>query len=869
MQNIDLLPKIFFCGISSHSILNNEIFYHRFPESDFKLLVRQEIKYLTETEILEIFRYLQEKNGCNEAQGVDVFQVLKQVVRELLMIRDSQPECRYEELFRWRNLTRYIGEDLAISAFLADLTEREGVIWTDFEWKTVITHDNMQLKQILKRGMTDNHFHLFGSAPAFRLSWLNLMNFPANTRYVSALHKIDGTRRMQHSHYRRDFCEDSLELLHLKAALLRLVLFIYLRLAEVENWERVQALLSKVDEIKAYLTDPTSLILEKGKLQMEINRFRSAAAFRSPVNRIDYALYGCDRHSINHDFEGERRLLYQMLTGHVRNRKIPDILVNWFYAYLVIKGKFYEELVQINETIGFENFSIYTAHRYGFLLTEFDMKNVVQHAVIGSWEKGSLRGIELRITPAFSICHNRELIRKFDAYISEKVSSEQLKRIYYVFHFPKREDSLLKAKHGLVYNYRHRAYRERLHRQGEELILFRKTAPKEAARVLGIDACSMEIRCRPEVFAPVFRKLTAHVMPLPNIYRVKQWKITYHVGEEFLDLADGLRAIDEAILFLNMRNGDRLGHAMALGQDVCKWYTYKHNEISLSKEEYLDNVVWLYHKLLEFNIQSCETLKGYLRIQFEYYFYEIYGRFLDKRFIAAVSEHVNRIEHKHRDNIMDNEPYTFFDINVYYEAWKLRGDDPVLYEKGYYENRFRHLEPYLENSYSDPRVLRERNVKADFLYFYYHYSADVRHAGAQKLIIKVPDIYVEGVEKVQRAMQQRVADLGICIEANPSSNYLISTMQQYEDHPIRNLFNMGLTMDQNQTADSPQMHISINTDDKGVFQTSLENEFALMGCAMEQIKDENGNRIYQRQMVYEWLDRIREFGNQQSFYEES
>lgn len=51
--------------------------------------------------------------------------------------------------------------------------------------------------------------------------------------------------------------------------------------------------------------------------------------------------------------------------------------------------------------------------------------------------------------------------------------------------------------------------------------------------------------------------------------------MTYHVGEEWKDVADGLRAIDEAILFLNMGNGDRLGHATVLGIDIEDWYQKK------------------------------------------------------------------------------------------------------------------------------------------------------------------------------------------------------------------------------------------------------------------------------------------------------
>ena len=40
-----------------------------------------------------------------------------------------------------------------------------------------------------------------------------------------------------------------------------------------------------------------------------------------------------------------------------------------------------------------------------------------------------------------------------------------------------------------------------------------------------------------------------------------------------------------------------------------------------------------------------------------------------------------------------------------------------------------------------------------------------------------------------------------------------------------------------------------------------------MVCALEQMKDNEGQYIYQKQMVYDWLERIRQNGNQQSFLE--
>ena len=78
-----------------------------------------------------------------------------------------------------------------------------------------------------------------------------------------------------------------------------------------------------------------------------------------------------------------------------------------------------------------------------------------------------------------------------------------------------------------------------------------------------------------------------------------------------------------------------------------------------------------------------------------------------------------------------------------------------------------------------------------------------------------------------------------------------------------NLYNLGLNhVDHDGCA---QMFVSINTDDKGVFHTSLENEYALMASAVEHMTDDNGKRIHSPQEVYDWLDRIRRMGNQQAF----
>ena len=68
-----------------------------------------------------------------------------------------------------------------------------------------------------------------------------------------------------------------------------------------------------------------------------------------------------------------------------------------------------------------------------------------------------------------------------------------------------------------------------------------------------------------------------------------------------------------------------------------------------------------------------------------------------------------------------------------------------------------------------------------------------------------------------------------------------------------------------QTVPGMSLSVSINTDDQGVFDTLLENEYALMVLALEKAKDEEGNKLYDIEDIYEWLNYVREMGIEQSF----
>lgn len=61
------------------------------------------------------------------------------------------------------------------------------------------------------------------------------------------------------------------------------------------------------------------------------------------------------------------------------------------------------------------------------------------------------------------------------------------------------------------------------------------------------------------------------------------------------------------------------------------------------------------------------------------------------------------------------------------------------------------------------------------------------------------------------------------------------------------------------------LSVSINTDDQGVFDTLLENEYALMTLALKKAIGEENHLLYDLEDIYEWIDYVRRMGIEQTF----
>lgn len=785
----------------------------------------------------------------NKDSGRGLFHFIAKVSNKFLTYNGRDVLCKYEQILRWRDISFQLGQDLFTMAYLAKQDYDFGKTTHFFAWSPIIKTDNRRLHSILDRGTAENHFHLGGSTQLFMLNWLCLMNhisdrskdFKKLKEYLdnNDSNKINGVSR--NSLYRDCMI----------AAYIRLYLF-----------SKTHGEMFYDNENKK-LEDVDSRYV--GKLQRAINEFQFYYASKCGYGYLDYAYEKSIAEQNDNDnrlLVGERKFLYDCFRNIFEN-KLSEKEVNYFLIYLKIKQKFRNELVQTNERIGFHNFCLYQ-DRKEYFIEDFPkyQHELIRLAINSTLREQNIVSLEARICPKSSLGKNIKAIKEndFHAKIKDSVDDIDIDEFFEKRKNPKKSVKSVDVKHFYVLHFpkipetnefkydveRNVKLRKNTAIQTKALIELLESEQSIKYRVRGIDACTHEINCRPEVFGEAFRYLTNVNIHKKDSLIIEDMPIvmnaTYHAGEDFLDIADGLRAIDEAMLFCGLKRGSRLGHALALGLDVPSYYKLKNKKLILYKHDIMDNIVWLVGKAAQYNVCISSALKSKLEEKFNELYNEIY------------------------DNIIE-DTITMWD---YYNAWKLRGDNPKLYLLSEAEFKARvENTPILQSEFyklngAVPNNLR-LNRKSKQLYYNFHYSKNVREKGNVNDIFEVDDEYVKLVQAIQKKMQFDIARQGIAIECNPSSNYLISVIQRYDNHPIVKLNNSMLTYDNEELRQCPQISVSVNTDDQGVFDTFLENEYALLALALEKCKDENGKEKYSPAMVYDWIDHIRQLGLEQAF----
>lgn len=392
--------------------------------------------------------------------------------------------------------------------------------------------------------------------------------------------------------------------------------------------------------------------------------------------------------------------------------------------------------------------------------------------------------------PHFSLSEILQLVRSFENGKSENgrevvPRSERRLRLGLVVHFIKRTDLSERERFkegGLDPVCRDSKARREADQAARALVVLINKTTGLSEIIRGVDAASNERHAGPEVFAQVFRRMR----------RAGIKRFTYHVGEDFVHIASGLRAINEAVRFLDLSAGCRIGHGTAAGLIPEKWWSSVGGSVIQTLEDRLDDLVFAWGTL---------THQGIL---------------LDR--LPRLDSEIRRLSMQiWHDPLLTPE--------LLLRAWNMRHIDPIVRTYGNYDvDRDRDNEiKMFQNS-----KLQEPDAHAQFLR---------RHGVAvskEALLRSVKPILItqgtdildpEVLEALQSATLKQLQERRVAIETLPSSNVRISIHQSYDDHHAVGWLGYGRSFG--------PTSVVIGSDDPGIFATNLRGEYAHLLRALE------------------------------------
>lgn len=402
----------------------------------------------------------------------------------------------------------------------------------------------------------------------------------------------------------------------------------------------------------------------------------------------------------------------------------------------------------------------------------------------------------------------------------------------------------------------------------------------------GLDVAGDENALRIEWFAPVLRWMRSHIHAHREGHvATPGFHLSIHAGEDYAHPLSGMRHVDETVRFCEMRSGDRLGHALALGIAPQDWVN-RQGDMILPVDEHLDNLVWLWHYACELGgrVELASRVIHRLERRIARFAREVDWCGALKT-IELLAPSTSTRSAAAKTGVMPSPDLLF-------DAWQLRRNCHFQFEQNHpVELRDRKLTA----SVPDYQRLAMSKVSMDLqgegeqsateLYLLRHMTISAGRSQSPRTVI------VEAADKGKRhelasrhgensdaplrdyetpeelefmhALQDYLLDeydrKGLIIETNPTSNVYVARLEHYGEHPIfrwnppdeRKLRDGG---DYNRFGlRRGPMRVLINTDDPGIMPTTLRTEFELLREAAIDLG-------YSRTVAEEWLERLRQYG---------
>ncbi|MET7021326.1 hypothetical protein [Bacillus mycoides] len=742
----------------------------------------------------------------------------------------------------WNSLNRIFTTDILVIIYLLDNGMQDERYLKGYY--SHVSLEDIELNQVLQKGISETHMH-FSAGGNFTLNWQTLMS--PTRKYISQSAENDFL-------YTNELIGVDFNLYKytLAMASLRLLLGNFLKSSQ-------NSLSHKLGLDKFYNVFFNKIPINENEAASTLSFLNSIATgeeltkdreyyfnlyegvkdilnieLKTPSNNLKWNTYLAVK-DILHSVIGsygeyttvENVFIFRCLRYMKLINQNDTLFHKLFWQYIRIKNERFKLEIQKNNIKGLEYFKSYIERATDTV--EIDESDVgkwglILHTIV---HKSSIKKLELRITVGKgNTVHEKinSLVKKlksfFKAYeqvVKDFILEERLApQIGIVIHFIKEEDTSLglncwhddkKKRHFYDLQYRY-------HMEMEAVNELRESVPGLADYLIGIDAANLETNTEPWVFAPVYKKARnsdSHKLVYYDdpVKTIRNLGFTYHVGEDFRHMITGLRHIDEVIEHFQYRSGDRIGHGIVLGVSATKWAN-KHKVVVLPKNEYLDNMLWVWGMNREHNL---------------------------KMHLESLELKILKIAEQIYTNLAG--------IDVY-KLWKN------------YRSKFNYSNLNNEGStdcstIQCPLVNQVGMTMWDVTALEYAQHCSYYNEKLSKPIqVEINDEEISIITTIQNFVKKKISKEGIVVETNPSSNIAIGELEHIFEHYIHNLNPVN--------PESDSIKVTINTDDPIVFNTNISNEYAYIFYSLIE-------KGFSREQAILWIDKIRNNGMTSSFIE--
>lgn len=483
-----------------------------------------------------------------------------------------------------------------------------------------------------------------------------------------------------------------------------------------------------------------------------------------------------------------------------------------FWQYQRIRNRTFRHLVHNDETPGLGHFTRRYA-RISALRAPLD--DGKYRAALAHQSQGlGLASLEARTSPEGTWHDNVREVRKLAEQARDwQRDTDSTCEVGLVLHFIKTHSCQCGRHHQdpthPAYGMRCAGWYIRASRQARALSAMVRERPETLFLLRGIDVANLEMALPTWVTVPLFHEVLRAAnragndlaRRYPRMSSFEPLRVTYHAGEEFRCVSEGLRRIHELVEAGIVGRRARIGHGLALGVDVAG-----HAAQDQPAEDRLDDLLWEWDRYARGQLAPGSAdrvdivqhqILGLARL--------IYGPRVDESLLS---------------------------VEVLAEARRLRLQPAQLARLGY------------------PRAGRPPPLAGARRLLWLYLTDSAVYRRGQQLVPSHEDSATAAVVALQRWLRTHLAERSIAVEASPSSNLAIGRIATLGEHPMFAL--QPLAAD---TTDggADSLPVSINTDNPLTFSTCLRDEYAYVHAALQE-------RGLSPGQAEEWLTRARDAG---------